>query len=83
MDSSANTMMHAVRGYFRFPTSTAPSRPTPPYTRRPKIHRDESRTQGLGRLELIRFLQSPRPSLSTTARWFTCSSSTPYAPPRP
>jgi site-specific recombinase XerD len=28
MDSSVNTMMHAVRGYFRSPTSTASSRPT-------------------------------------------------------
>ena len=36
--SSVNTMMHGVRGFFRF------------------AHIDESRTQGLDRLELIRFL---------------------------
>ena len=37
---------------------TAPSPPTPAvYVRLPKIHADETRTQGLDRLELIRFLQ--------------------------
>ncbi|SOC51107.1 site-specific integrase [Ornithinimicrobium cerasi] len=30
MDSSVNTRLHAVRGYFRSRTSTAPSRPTRP-----------------------------------------------------
>ena len=58
MDSSVVTLMHAVRGYFRFahidgliPSGSAV------YVRLPKVHRDESRTQGLDRLELIRFLQ--------------------------
>ena len=32
MDTSVNMMVHAVRGYFRSPTSTAPSAPTRPYT---------------------------------------------------
>lgn len=58
MDSSVNTMMHAVRGYFRFAhiDGTIPADPAV-YARLPKVHRDESRTQGLDRLELIRFLQ--------------------------
>jgi site-specific recombinase XerD len=58
MDSSVNTMMHAVRGYFRFAhiDGIIPADPAV-YARLPKIHRDESRTQGLDRLELIRFLQ--------------------------
>ncbi len=58
MDSSVNTMMHAVRGYFRFAhiDGLIPSDPAV-YARLPKVHRDESRTHGLDRLELIRFLQ--------------------------
>ena len=58
MDSSVVTMMHAVRGYFRFAhiDGLIPSDPAV-YVRLPKVHRDESRTQGLDRLELIRFLQ--------------------------
>ena len=58
MDSSVNTTMHAVRGYFRFAhiDGTIPADPAV-YARLPKVHRDESRTQGLDRLELIRFLQ--------------------------
>src|ERR1035437_9794530 len=58
MDSSVVTMMHAVRGYFRFAhiDGLIPSDPAV-YARLPKVHRDESRTQGLDRLELIRFLQ--------------------------
>jgi len=58
MDSSVVTKMHAVRGYFRFPhiDGLIPSDPAV-YARLPKVHRDESRTQGLDRLELIRFLQ--------------------------
>lgn len=58
MDSSIVTMMHGVRGYFRFAhidglTSADPA----VYARLPKVQQDESRTQGLDRLELIRFLQ--------------------------
>src|SRR5665648_389692 len=58
MDSSVTTTMHAVRGFFRFAhiDGLIPSDPAV-YARLPKIHRDESRTQGLDRLELIRFLQ--------------------------
>jgi len=57
MDSSVVTTMHAVRGYFRFAhiDGLIPADPAV-YARLPKIHRDESRTQGLDRLELIRFL---------------------------
>ena len=58
MDSSINTMMHAVRGYFRFAHIDGLISSDPAvYARLPKIHRDETRTQGLDRLELIRFLQ--------------------------
>ena len=58
MDSSVNTMMHAVRGYFRFAHIDGLIGSDPAvYARLPKVHGDESRTQGLDRLELIRFLQ--------------------------
>ncbi|MFK5647970.1 site-specific integrase [Ornithinimicrobium sp. LYQ121] len=51
MDSSVNTMMHAVRGYFRFAHIHGTITADPAvYTRLPKIHRDEPRTQGLDRL---------------------------------
>ena len=58
MASSVNTMMHAVRGFFRFAhiDGLIPHDPAV-YARLPKVHRDESRTQGLDRLGLIRFLQ--------------------------
>ncbi|WP_152185157.1 tyrosine-type recombinase/integrase [Segeticoccus rhizosphaerae] len=56
--SSVNTMMHAVRGFFRFAHIDGRIAADPAvYARLPKIHSDESRTQGLDRLELIRFLQ--------------------------
>jgi integrase len=56
--SSINTMMHGVRGFFRFAhiDGLIPADPAV-YARLPKIHKDETRTQGLDRLELIRFLQ--------------------------
>ena len=56
--SSVTTAMHAVRGFFRFAhiDGLIPSHPAV-YTRLPKVQADESRTQGLDRLELIRFLQ--------------------------
>ena len=58
MDSSVVTMMHAVRGYFRFAHIDGLISADPAvYARLPKIHHDESRTHGLDRLELIRFLQ--------------------------
>jgi site-specific recombinase XerD len=56
--SSVVTMMHAVRGYFRFAHIDGLVGSDPAvYARLPKIHRDDSRTQGLDRVELIRFLQ--------------------------
>ena len=56
--SSINTMMHGIRGYFRFAhiDGLIPHDPAV-YARLPKVHHDETRTQGLDRLELIRFLQ--------------------------
>ncbi|MGI8946615.1 MAG: tyrosine-type recombinase/integrase [Ornithinimicrobium sp.] len=58
MDSSVVTMLHAVRGYFRFAHIDGLIAADPAvYARLPKIHTDESRTHGLDRLELIRFLQ--------------------------
>lgn len=56
--SSINTMMHRVRGFFRFAPidGLIPADPAV-YARLPKVHQDESRTEGLDRLELIRFLQ--------------------------
>ncbi len=58
MDSSVTTMMHTVRGYFRFAHIDGLITADPAvYARLPKIHRDESRTHGLDQLELIRFLQ--------------------------
>ena len=58
MASSVNTSMHAVRGLFRFAHIDGLIVSDPAvYARLPKVHRDESRTQGLDRLELIRFLQ--------------------------
>jgi integrase/recombinase XerD len=58
MDSSVVTMMHGVRGFFRFAHIDGIIACDPAvYARLPKVHRDESRTQGLDRLELIRFLQ--------------------------
>ena len=49
--SSVNTMMHGVRGFFRFAhiDGLIPANPAV-YARLPKIHTDESRTQGLDRL---------------------------------
>ena len=58
MDSSVVSMMYGVRGFFRFAhiDGLIPADPAV-YARLPKVQRDESRTQGLDRLELIRFLQ--------------------------
>src|SRR4051794_27136026 len=56
--SSVNTMMHGVRGFFRYAHIDGLIGADPAvYARLPKVHRDETRTQGLDRLELIRFLQ--------------------------
>ncbi|MGH8522659.1 MAG: site-specific integrase, partial [Gammaproteobacteria bacterium] len=56
MASSVNTSMHAVRGFFKFAHIDGLIASDPAvYARLPKIHGDESRTQGLDRLELIRF----------------------------
>jgi site-specific recombinase XerD len=57
MPSSVNTMMHGVRGFFRYAHIDGLIAADPAvYARLPKVHHDESRTQGLDRLELIRFL---------------------------
>lgn len=53
-----NTSMHAVRGFFRFAHIDALIRShTAAYAQLPRVESDESRTQGLDRLELIRFRQ--------------------------
>jgi integrase/recombinase XerD len=58
MSSSVCTSLHAIRGYFRFAHIDGLIASDPAvYARLPKIYNDESRTQGLDRLELIRFLQ--------------------------
>ena len=58
MASSVDTSMHAVRGFFRFAHIDGLIANDPAvYARLPRILSDESRTQGLDRLELIRFLQ--------------------------
>jgi len=58
MASSNNAMMHGLRGFFRFAhiDGMIPADPAV-YARLPKVHGDETRTQGLDRLELIRFLR--------------------------
>lgn len=58
MASSVNTCMHGIRGYFKFAhiDGQIPGDPAV-HARLPVVHRDESRTQGLDRLELIRFLK--------------------------
>ena len=57
-DSSINTMMHGVRGFFRFAHVDGLIAGDPAvYARLPRVHADETRTQGLDRLELIRFLR--------------------------
>lgn len=79
MASSVVTSMHAVRGYFRYAHIDGLIVSDPAvYARLPKVHRDECRTQGLARLELIASFKSPRHSRSTTERWRSCSASTPY-----
>jgi integrase/recombinase XerD len=58
VDSSVVTMMRGLRGFFGFAHIDGLIAADPAvYARLPKVHRDESRTQGLDRLELIRFLQ--------------------------
>jgi integrase/recombinase XerD len=63
-DSSINTMLHGVRGFFRFAHIDGLIAADPAvYARLPKLHADEIRTQGLDRLELIRL---PRPTQDRT-----------------
>ena len=83
MSSSSNTMMHGIRGFFRFAhiDGLIPANPAV-YARLPKVHQDETRAQGLDRLELIRSCRSPRPSPCTTACSRTCWASTRCAPPK-
>lgn len=56
--STVVTMMHGVRGYFKFAhvDGLIPNDPAI-YARLPAAHRDESRVTGLDRLELIKFLK--------------------------
>lgn len=58
IDSSINTMMHGARGFFRFAQIDGLIVSDPAmHARLPKVHHNESRTHGLDRLELIRFVQ--------------------------
>lgn len=83
MDSSVNTMMYAVRGYLRFAHIDGLISSDPGvYARLPKVNRDESRTHGLDRIELIRFLQTAQTLTVHTAPWPTSPVSTPSAPPK-
>ena len=53
MDSSVVTIKHAVRRYFLFAHIDGLISSDPAvYARLPKVHRGESRTRGLDRLEL-------------------------------
>lgn len=76
-------MLHGIRGYFRFAhIDGLVSHDPAVYARLPKVHHDESHTQGLDRLELIRFLQvAPTISVHHGA-WAICSASMSCAPPR-
>jgi integrase/recombinase XerD len=50
--------LHGIRGFFRFAHIDGLIAADPAeYVRLPKVHADETRAQGLDRLELIRFLQ--------------------------
>ncbi len=81
--SSVNTMMHGVRGFFRFAHIDGLIVADPAvYARLPKIHGDESRTQGLNRRELIPFLQVVRTISVHHGALAHCSASTPCGPPR-
>jgi integrase/recombinase XerD len=65
-DSPICTMMHGVRGLFRFAHIEGLISADPAvYVRLPKIHSYETRIQGLDRLELIRFLQVAQTGSST------------------
>lgn len=58
MLATVTTSMRAIRGYFRFAHIDGVIMSDPAVNARlPRVNRDESRTQGLDRLELIRFLQ--------------------------
>ena len=82
-DSLICTMMHGVRGFFRFTHIDGLIAADPAvYVRLPKVHADETRTQGLDRLELIRFLQVAQ-TVSVHHGAPTFSGSTHCAPPRP
>lgn len=58
MASSVVSSMHGIRGFFKFAHIDGLIAGDPAvYARLPRVESDESRTQGLDRLELIRFLQ--------------------------
>ena len=83
-DSSVNTMMHGVRGFFRFAHIDGLITADPAvYARLPKVHADETRTQGLDRLELIRFLQVAETLTVHHGALAYCSASSRCAPRRP
>ena len=68
MPSSVNTMMHAPRGFFGYAHIDGLIAADPAvYARLPKVHSDESRTQGLDRLELIRSSRWPGPPCSDSS----------------
>jgi hypothetical protein len=75
--------MHGVRGFFRYAhiDGTIASDPAV-YARLPKVDRDESRTQGLDRLELIRFLQVAQTLTVHHGALASCSASAPCVHPR-
>lgn len=84
MPSSNNTMMHGIRGYFRFAhiDGLTPHDPAV-YARLPKVHKDETRTQGLDRLELIRFFQVAQTISVHHGALAYLLGSTHCAPPKP
>jgi integrase/recombinase XerD len=68
MPSSVNTMMHGPRGFFGYAHIDGLIAADPAvYARLPKVHSDESRTQGLDRLELIRSSRWPGPPCSDSS----------------
>ena len=77
-------MIHAASGYMPFAhidglTSSDPAA----YARLPKVHRDESSTQGLDRLELIRFLRVAQTSSVHRSAPAYLQGIIAYAPPEP
>ena len=76
MPSSINTMMHGVCGFFRFAhiDRLVPSDPAV-YARLPKVHQDDSRTQGLDRGHAQRLKELFQEHLSGVNRCDHCHDS--------